>query len=109
MRIDLRGDNDDYEWASPGVIMVDEDPAMETACASLIPNTVIVSCIWHLGSLNLAKNLRGALGPKWESFLSRFWRARNALTPDELETKWSAITSEFGVQGRRLSLIFGGS
>jgi hypothetical protein len=62
---------EDYEWileqllenggVAPRIILVDEDPAMEAACASIIPQTIMLNCIWHLGSLNLAKNLRASL------------------------------------------------
>ena len=63
---------EDYEWileqllesssgVAPGVLLVDEDPAMEAASANIIPQTTVLNCIWHLGSLNLAKNLQGAL------------------------------------------------
>ena len=72
---------EDYEWILhqllqanngiiPSVILVDEDPAMEAACASTIPDTYVVNCIWHISSLNLNKNLHGAMGSHWENFIS---------------------------------------
>jgi hypothetical protein len=102
----------DYEWileqlleasdgVAPGVLLVDEDPAMEAACASTIPQTTMLNCIWHLGSLNIAKNLQGALRSEWQAFMPRFWAARNALTPDEFERKWSALVQDFGGNNRR--------
>jgi hypothetical protein len=109
---------DDYEWIlrslleageglAPAVIIVDEDPAMEAACAIVVPETAMVNCIWHLGSLNLPKNLRGAFGASWDDFISRFWIARNALTTDEFERRWSAITRDFGGRGPKAEAYLG--
>ena len=102
---------EDYEWileqllesssgVAPGVLLVDEDPAMEAASANIIPQTTVLNCIWHLGSLNLAKNLQGALRSDWQTFLPRFWTARNALTPDEFDRMWSALARDFGGRNR---------
>jgi MULE transposase domain len=100
---------EDYEWVlqslleandqlAPGVILVDEDPGMEAACESQIPTTTIINCIWHLTFLNLPKNLRGALrSSNWDDFVHRFWVARNTLTADEFDRRWSALIQEFGV------------
>ena len=96
----------DYEWLlqqileannqlAPNLLLVDEDPAMEATCASQIPTTIIINCIWHLGSLNIKKNLHAALRSAWENFNSCFWSARNTLTPNESEEKWSAIINNF--------------
>lgn len=104
---------EDYEWVlkqlleasnnlAPGVIIIDEDPAMEVACASVVPHTTIINCIWHLGTLNLPKNLRGALRGDWERFILSFWEARNSLTPEEFDCKWLAITEEFRTYGRKV-------
>ena len=52
--------SEDYEWIlqqlltannylAPKVIMVDENAAMEAACANVLKNTVLLNCIWHLG------------------------------------------------------------
>jgi hypothetical protein len=109
---------DDYEWIlrslleageglAPAVIIVDEDPAMEAACAAVIPETAIVNCIWHLASLNLPKNLRGALGASWDEFIARFWIARNALTTDEFQRRWSAIVRDFGNRGPKTEAYLG--
>jgi len=102
---------EDYEWIleqllesnnnlAPGVILVDEDPAMEAACVSRIPATAIINCIWHLASLslNIPKNLRS--GSNWDEFIRRFWTARNALTADEFERRWSALAQQFGGTNR---------
>jgi zinc finger SWIM domain-containing protein 3 len=102
---------EDYEWileqllesssgVAPGVLLVDEDPAMEAASANIIPQTTVLNCIWHLCSLNLAKNLQGALRSDWQTFLPRFWTARNALTPDEFDRMWSALARDFGGRNR---------
>lgn len=64
---------EDYEWIlrqllaandnlAPHAIIVDEDLAMEAACANVIADTILINCIWHLGHQNLNKNLHGALG-----------------------------------------------
>ena len=102
---------EDYEWilkqllesssgVAPGVLLVDEDSAMEAASANIIPQTTVLNCIWHLCSLNLAKNLQGALRSDWQTFLPRFWTARNALTPDEFDRMWSALARDFGGRNR---------
>lgn len=98
----------DYEWIlqqlleandnlPPHVILVDEDPAMEAACANIIGSTILLNCIWHLGHQNLNKNLHGALGQDWEEFASCFWRAWNAITESEFEHRWLKEVAVFGV------------
>lgn len=69
---------------------------MEAACISQIPTTNIINCIWHLVSLNIPKNLCSIIGLNWEAFTQQFWIARNALTTDEFEQRWSVLTQEFG-------------
>lgn len=105
---------EDYEWIleslleannqlASGIILIDEDPAMEAACESQIPTTTIINCIWHLASLNLPKNLCGALGSSnWDSFIHHFWVARNTLTASEFERRWSALIEDFGANRPRV-------
>ena len=99
----------DYEWLlqqlleandhlAPTLLLLDEDPAMEAACMSQIPTTIIINCIWHLGSLNIQKNLRAVLGSAWEHFIPRFWMARNTLTTNEFEEQWSRIMNDYSAQ-----------
>jgi hypothetical protein len=101
----------DYEWIleklmevqnglAPAILLVDEDPAMEAACAHIIPQTTVLNCIWHIGSLNVVKNLQPTLRQSWDAFLPRFWSARNALTTEDFEDKWSALIQDFGGEGR---------
>lgn len=73
---------------APMVIMVDEDLAMEAACAKVLKSTVLLNCIWHLGHQNLNRNLRGALGKDWEAFISLFWIMRNAIMEQDFEHRW---------------------
>lgn len=98
----------DYEWIlrqllmandnlAPHTIIVDNDHAMEAACASVIGRTVLLNCIWHLGHQNLGRNLRGALGKDWQAFISTFWTTRNALTVVDFENRWSQHVKVFGV------------
>lgn len=97
----------DYEWilqklleannnTAPRVILVDEDLAMEAACANVIKSTILLNCIWHLGHQNLNRNLHGALGKDWEAFISSFWVARNAITEQEFEHRWLKDVTVFG-------------
>ncbi|GJJ76621.1 zinc finger SWIM domain-containing protein 3 [Entomortierella parvispora] len=98
---------EDYEWileqllaasdnVYPHIIFVDEDPAMEAACATTISKTTVLNCIWHLRQ-NLNKNLHGALGKDWNDFISAFWTTRNALTASDFERRWSEHVAVFGV------------
>lgn len=82
---------------TPHTIIVDDDHAMEAACANVIEHTVLLNCIWHLGHQNLNKNLRGALGKDWQAFISNFWITRNALTAIDFERRWSQHVAVFGV------------
>jgi hypothetical protein len=97
----------DYEWilrqlleandgCAPNIIIVDEDPAMEAACSSIIGDTVLINCIWHIGHQNLARNLRGPLAVRWNSFISAFWAARNSITEPEFERQWTNEILPFG-------------
>lgn len=94
----------DYEWIlkqligieTPKTILVDEDPAMEAACLTTVPDTKIINCIWHLGCQNLARNLSASLKERWNPFKSRFWRVRNALTEDEFDEGWAGLLKDFG-------------
>ena len=54
-----------------------------------------MNCIWHLWSLNLAKNLKGTYGNRWNDFVAQFWRARNALTEEEFDYHWSALERDY--------------
>lgn len=98
---------EDYEWILrnllvannriiPTVLLVDEDTAMEAACIKILPETSMVSCIWHLASLNLKKNLQKQLGNKWAEFVKHFWRTRNAITPEEFEQSWTILQHTYG-------------
>lgn len=96
----------DYEWIleqlltagkqPPMTLLVDEDPAMEAACSTTIPGTKVINCIWHIGCQNIPKNLKGALGGRWQAFISQFWRVRNSLTEAEFTAGWEALVQEFG-------------
>lgn len=98
---------EDYEWIlkqlliasnnlPPHVIIVNEDPAMEAACANVIGGTTLLNCIWHLGHQNLNKNLHGALGKDWDAFISSFWTMRNSITSHDFERRWSQHVTVFG-------------
>lgn len=97
----------DYEWileqmkdacdhGAPVVIVVDEDPAMEAACQSVFPDTRLINCIWHLGTQNVKKNLRAAIGPDWDIFNNAFWRTRDAVTEQEFERGWQETIVPYG-------------
>jgi len=96
----------DYEWVieclldasnqlAPLIMFVDEDVGMEAACENKLPHTYVMNCIWHLGSLNLAKNLKGTYGNRWSDFAAQFWRARNALTEEEFDHHWSTLERDY--------------
>lgn len=84
------------DGCAPRVILVDEDPAMEAACYSVFTDTVIFNCIWHLGCVNLSRNLRGSLGRDWDSFISSFWKARNSITVEQFERRWAEEVEVYG-------------
>lgn len=109
---------EDYAWIlemllegndglAPGVIIVDEDPAMEAACAQVINETDVLNCIWHLGHQNLNKNLHGALGTNWADFISAFWVVRNAVTEERFEQLWQDTILPFGDSKERVRTYLG--
>ncbi|KAG0017884.1 hypothetical protein BGZ80_007811 [Entomortierella chlamydospora] len=75
---------------APKVIMVDEDLAMDLACKTVIPESRIINCKWHIDQ-NIDKNLRKALGPAWEAFQGRLNAICAALTPEAFETGWNDL------------------
>ncbi|GJJ70983.1 zinc finger SWIM domain-containing protein 3 [Entomortierella parvispora] len=71
----------------PGVLIVDEDPAVEAACTEVIPRTNRLISLWHLVN-HLKANLHGALTVGWTDFLPVFWKTRNSITQDVFERRW---------------------
>lgn len=98
---------EDYAWVltqlmaatghnAPAAIILDEDPAMEAACSSVLKSTVLINCLWHLGCQNLQKNLRGRLANEWIPFSKVFWATRNTFTPQDFEKSWNSFVKPFG-------------
>lgn len=81
----------------PGVVMIDAEAAMEAACRTVLPDTRIVRCIWHLTAQNLPRNLSSRLGKdNFPLFKKAFWIARNTITEREFEIQWDRLVERFG-------------
>ena len=94
---------DDFKWilsqlqrggggVTPGVLLVDEDKAMELACRTVFPETQIVNCIWHVAG-NFSKQLGKQTDGKARG---RFWELRRITTEQEFEEEWSNIKRDYG-------------
>lgn len=99
----------DYEWVlgrlllasgniAPEAIMIDKDPAMDAACASIIPQTRVMNCVWH-ASKNRYLRLHSPLRDTWRSFEGIFIETCRSLTPPEFDSRWSALCERFGDDG----------
>lgn len=96
----------DYAWVleqllgvvgglAPSIVVIDQEHAMEAACARKVPQARLVSCIWHIHK-NLKSNLLGALGARWEPFMKAFLEVSHSLTPGQFEAKWALLLGIYG-------------
>jgi hypothetical protein len=94
---------EDFKWiltqllsagqgVTPGVLLVDEDKAMELACRTVFPETRLVNCIWHVAG-NFAKQLGKHTDGKAKA---RFWDLRRITTEQKFEEEWSNIKRDYG-------------
>jgi hypothetical protein len=86
---------------APSVILVDQDPGLDTALRQVYPETQVINCIWHLKE-NLKRHLSSILGPRYQRLLSVFDEACEALTPTAFENIWDKLLEEFGGDGNGL-------
>jgi hypothetical protein len=102
----LGGKLADYEWAlrqlmvavnnkAPKAIMVGRDPAMDSACFSILPQTRIINCMWH-GRQNLRRMVRPHLVAGWGRFTKEFEVACRPLLPAEFDRRWETLCQTFG-------------
>lgn len=93
----------DFDWVctqllkasggkAPGVLLVDEDRAMEVACKAVFPDTQIVNCVWHVAQ-NFGKQLGRHM--KNKDHAAGFWRVHNVMTVQEFEEEWSKLVDEY--------------
>ncbi|KAI8355505.1 hypothetical protein B0O80DRAFT_44240 [Mortierella sp. GBAus27b] len=68
---------------------------MNSACASVLPNTKVLNCMWHAHT-NLRQNLQSSLGDKWTPFLENFFEVCRSLTPKEFDARWAHLLKEYG-------------
>lgn len=96
---------------APYVIFSDSAPQLETAIASVFPESKHLYCIWHLSN-NMVTNLKAACGADnalWQRVCSRWWRiAKQTDTSSRLtwEAEWAelgALLDESTVTGKSMN------
>jgi hypothetical protein len=83
---------------TPGVLVVDEDKAMESASREIFPDTYIMNCIWHMHQ-NFKKFVRTYFHSKKaasKDLLDGFQLARDAITIREFEGVWWRLMRTYG-------------
>ncbi|KAF9359827.1 hypothetical protein BGX34_008119, partial [Mortierella sp. NVP85] len=75
--------------------MVDRDPAMDSACFSILPQTRIINCMWH-GGQNPINMLQPQLTDGWNTFIREFNVASRSPLPAEFDERWRALYETFG-------------
>ncbi|KAM3370727.1 hypothetical protein ACQJBY_018206 [Aegilops geniculata] len=82
---------------APKLIITDEDQSMRRGIESIFPNTKHRLCMWHI-LMKLPEKV-GPILRNNEDFKPKFtacvWGSE---TPDEFESRWSSIISEFGLE-----------
>ncbi|KAJ3080966.1 hypothetical protein HDU99_006928, partial [Rhizoclosmatium hyalinum] len=76
----------------PWVLMSDEDPAL--VAVMQMPEFVTIYhiyCLFHLGILNLPKNLKPPLGASYKGMSQRWWKARNSVSEVAFEVCWECL------------------
>ncbi|KAF9412630.1 hypothetical protein BGZ76_005159, partial [Entomortierella beljakovae] len=89
-------DTNEVDFMEGGIMpksgQVDEDAAMELACRTVLPNTRVFNCSWHMDK-NLEK-LHSTLGSNWGKFKERFDLVRSSGTWNEFEYGWESLNRE---------------
>ncbi|XP_044352102.1 protein FAR1-RELATED SEQUENCE 5 isoform X2 [Triticum aestivum] len=82
---------------APKLVITDEDQSMRRGIESIFPNTKHRLCMWHI-LMKLPEKVGPILRDN-EDFKPRFMACvRGSETPDEFESRWSSIISEFGLE-----------
>ncbi|XP_037468064.1 protein FAR1-RELATED SEQUENCE 5-like [Triticum dicoccoides] len=83
--------------AAPKLIITDEDQSMRRGIEAIFPNTKHRLCMWHI-LMKLPEKV-GPILRNNEDFKPKFMACVcGSETPDEFESRWSSIISEFGLE-----------
>ena len=75
-----------------GVVISDDDAAINAVLLQY-PSIRHILCMYHLGILNLPKNLKSKLGSGYKTFCAMWWLARNATTVTAFDLMWEKVMS----------------
>jgi hypothetical protein len=84
----------------PQCIMTDQDKAMETAIAKILPNTVHRRCMWHLHR-NASSNLGVLLNQKEGFEFDLKSCIETSLNEQEFDESWDAMINRYELQGNK--------
>ncbi|CAG8733781.1 8518_t:CDS:2, partial [Gigaspora rosea] len=75
-------------------IITNNDLAINTAIANVLPNTYHVHYIFHIGQ-NLIKNLKDKFGERYNEFFQNWYQMYNALSYQQFDLLWNELLKKF--------------
>ncbi|CAG8756272.1 15685_t:CDS:2, partial [Cetraspora pellucida] len=79
---------------SPGIILTDADPAVDSAIRRIFPSTYPIHCAYHI-TQNLHKNFRKSIGDEYQNFLNEFYCCRNSFVENTFNQRFSKLLHDY--------------